>query len=65
MEWSHTQINILETKSHMRLQRLGTIKVLILEFPVWSLERKCHLDATPWKGTKYTIRKRVVASFQV
>jgi len=65
MEWLHAQINMLETKNHMRLQRLGTIKVLVLGLSLGSLERKCHLDATLWKGTKYIIGKRVVASFQV
>jgi hypothetical protein len=65
MEWLHAQINMLETKSHMRLQRLGTIKIIVLGLPLGSLERKCHLDATPWKCTKYIIGRKVVASFQV
>jgi hypothetical protein len=30
MEWLHAEINMLGTKSHMRVQRLGTIKVLVL-----------------------------------
>jgi hypothetical protein len=54
---------MFETRSHTRLQRLGTIKVLVLGLPLGSLETKCHLDATPLKGTKYTIWRRVVASF--
>jgi hypothetical protein len=30
MEWLRAEINMLGTKSHMRVQRSGTIKVLIL-----------------------------------
>ncbi len=34
----------------------------ILKLPFESFETKCHLDVASWRGTKYTIRGRVVAS---
>jgi hypothetical protein len=39
----------------------GVLTLVISGLPFESLETKCHLDAL-WRGTKYTIRGKVVAS---
>jgi len=36
--------------------------LVISGLPFGSLGKKCHLDGALWRGTKYTVRGKVVAS---
>jgi hypothetical protein len=44
------------------LKVAGVLGIAISGLPLGSPGRKSHLDVASWKGAKYTIRAKVVAS---